>query len=106
MNNQYLTSRRRFLKQTSIGLGLAGLAVGGVSFGAAEGDAVGVSIITMDNDSIASGVPPQWALAQLKQVLESQGAKVRVLSSVSLAPAGDLVIVVASSGHAVAREDC
>ncbi len=104
MNNPYLTSRRRFLKQTSIGLGLAGLALGGVSFGAAEPDAGSVSIITLDNDVIASDAPPQWALAQLKQALESQGAKVRLLSSVSQAPVGDLVIVAASTGHAVTQE--
>ena len=104
MNNEYLTSRRRFLKQTSIGLGLAGLALGGDSSGAAEEGAGGISIITPDNDAITSGAPAQWALTQLKQALESQGAKVRLVSSVSQAPAGDVVIVAASSGHAVARE--
>ena len=58
MNNPYLSSRRRFLKQASVGLGLAGLALGGVSFGAAEGDPGGVSIVTPENDAIASAGPP------------------------------------------------
>ena len=75
MNNHYLTSRRRFLKQTSLGLGLAGLALRGVSFGAVQGDVGSVSIITPDNDAIASGTPAQWALAQLKQALECSGQR-------------------------------
>jgi hypothetical protein len=52
--NKYVTTRRRFLKQTSIGLGLAGLAMTEMSCRILSRDASGVSIVTFDNDAIAS----------------------------------------------------
>ena len=60
--------------------------------------------MTFDNDAIASSVPPQWAIEQLKQAFESLGAKVRLVSAVAQAPAGDQVVVVASASNPVAQE--
>ncbi len=102
--NKYVTTRRHFLKQTSIGLGLAGLAMTEISCRTFSRDASGVTIVTFDNDAIASGVPPQWALTQLKQAFESLGVNVRLVSAVSQASAGDNVIVVACASHPVAQE--
>ena len=67
-------------------------------------DASGVSIVMFDNDAIASSVPPQWALTQLKQAFESLGVKVRLVSAISQAPAGDQVVVVACASNSVAQE--
>src|SRR5450631_4457033 len=102
--NKYVTTRRRFLKQTSLGLGLAGLAMTEMSCRILSGDASGISIVTFDNDAIASGTPPQWAIEQLKQAFQSLGAKVRLVSAVAQAPAEDQVVVVASAGNPVAQE--
>ena len=102
--NKYVITRRRFLKETSVGLGLAGLAMTEMSCRILSHDASGVSIVTFDNDAIASSVPPQWALTQLKQAFESLGVKVRVVSAVSQASAGDHVVVVASASNSVAQE--
>jgi len=102
--NKYVTTRRRFLKQTSVGLGLAGLAMTEMSCRILSGDAGGISIVTFDNDAIASSAPPQWAIEQLKQAFLSLGAKVRLVSAVSQASAEDQVVVVASAGNPVAQE--
>ncbi len=102
--NKYVTTRRRFLRQTSVGLGLAGLAMSEMSCRILSRDANGVSIVTFDNDAVASSVPPQWALTQLKQSFEALGVKVRLVSAVSQASAGDQVVVVTSASHPVAQE--
>ena len=102
--NKYLTTRRNFLKQTSVGLGLAGLAMTEMSCRILSSDVRGVSIVTFDNDTIASTVPPQWALTQLKQAFESLGVRVRLVSDVSQASAGDEVVVVAAANHSAAQQ--
>jgi len=102
--NKYLTTRRNFLKQTSVGLGLAGLAMTEMSCRILSSDARGVSIVTFENDAIASTVPPQWALTQLKQAFESLGVRVRFLSDVSQASVGDEVVVVAAANHSAAQQ--
>ena len=102
--NAYLTSRRRFLKQTSLGLGVAGLAVTNGSLGVLAADEGGVSIVALSNDAIASAAPPQWAIAQLKQAIEAQRISVRIVAAVSQAPVGDQVIVVASTRTPVAQD--
>jgi hypothetical protein len=101
--NEYLTSRRRFLKQTSLGLGVAGLAMTRPSLRAFAADAGGVSIVTLNNDAVATAAPPQWAITQLKQAIEAQRISVRIASTVSQAPAGDHVILVASTRTPVAQ---
>ena len=100
--NGYRTTRRTFLKQTS--LGAAGLAAAGSSLRLFAADAGGVSIATFSDDVIASAVPPQWAISQLKQALATKGVDARVISNISQAAAGELVIVVASSKAPVAQE--
>ena len=102
--NKYVTARRRFLKQTSVGLGLAGLAMTEMSCRILSRDAGGISIVTFDNDTITSSVPPQWAIEQLKQAFQSLGAKVRLVSVVSQASAEDHVVIIASAGNPVAQE--
>jgi hypothetical protein len=52
--NKYVTTRRRFLKQTSVGLGLVGLAMTEMSCRILSRDASGVSFVTFDDDAIAS----------------------------------------------------
>jgi len=97
------TTRRTFLKQTS--LGAAGLALSGNAlrlFAAEMAD--GVAIITFPDDAIASSVPPQWAIGELKQALTAKGIKARLIASPEQAGAGELVIVVASAKNSVAKQ--
>ena len=102
--NKYVTTRRRFLKQTSLCLGLAGVALTDVSCRVLAGEADGIAIVTFDQDAIASSAPPRWALSQLQQAFESLGAKVRLISTVAQASAGEQVVIVASTGTPVAQE--
>jgi hypothetical protein len=101
--NRYLVTRRAFLQKSS--LAMAGLAAAG-SLGSdllAAGP-TGVSIVVATGDPIAGSVPAQWAISQLQQALQGQGATVQILSSLSLAPAGDLVVVVSSTAASIAQQ--
>jgi hypothetical protein len=99
----HATTRRTFLKQAS--LGAASLALAGNSWRLLAADfAAGVCIVTFTDDAIASAVPPQWAIAELKQALAAKGVKVRVIASLAEAAAGELAIVVASSKNSVAQQ--
>ena len=92
--SQYLEARRKFLKQSSIAV--AGLAVSGKMVSSLfAATASGVSIVVDSNDTIAGSVPPQWAVSQLQQALTLAGATVEIVSSVSSAATGNLVVVVA-----------
>ena len=100
--NEYLVSRRRFLKQTSAGV--AGLAVAGGSLRLVAAEASGVSIVASTTDVIASAACVQWAIAQLKQAIESLHVRVRIVSAVSEATAGDQVVVASSAKTPLAQE--
>lgn len=101
--NKNLLSRRLFLKQTS--LTIPGLALAGAGSRVAAAEIHSVSIITLTTDVVASTAPPQWAIAELQRAIEAQHhLPVHVGSSLSEAPAGDLVIIAASSNIKEARE--
>ncbi len=86
-------------------MAMAGLAaagsVGSTLFAAG---ATGVSIIVDPSDIIAGSVPPQWAIGQLQQAIQGQGMTVQILSSISLVPSGDMVVVVGSRTNSLAQQ--
>jgi len=87
-------NRRRFLQA-------AGSAA---SLGAGRAAAGGVSLVTDPADAVAAAAPARWAAKQLEDALAARQVAVRRCESVSQAAAGDLCIVAAGAGSALARE--
>ena len=97
------SNRRTFLKQAS--LGAASLALAGNSWRLFAADfAAGVCIVTFPDDAVASSVPPQWAIAELKQALKAKRIKARLVANPTLAAPDELVIVVASGKNSIAQQ--
>ena len=84
-------SRRGFLKSTTC-LTLGSLAAG-PSLAAALSDRSGIAIVVAPGDGVASAVPPQWAVGELKTALEAQGATVRIVGRVADAAASEFCVV-------------
>ena len=93
--------RRSFLKTTC--LAAAGLAAGRTPAAAAS-ETGGVSLVLAPDDPVASAAPARWALGQLREALEAQGAKVRVLTSPEAAPAAERCVLAAGGRNRVARQ--
>jgi hypothetical protein len=87
----HLLSRRGFLKSTTC-LTLGSLA-SGPSLSAALSDRSGIAIVVAPGDGVASAVPPQWAVGELKTALEAQGATVRIVGRVADAAASEFCVV-------------
>jgi len=96
--NQYLITRRRFLRDATVTTAgaVAASSLGSNIFAQVVSE---VSIIVDPVDIIANSAPAQWAINQLKQALEGHGKTVQIFQGISQAPAGDIAIV-ASSGTA------
>lgn len=101
--NQYLINRRRFLKKSTVAAADVAAATKFGSCVFAQGSE-GVSIVVDPADNIAGSVPPQWALTQLQESLEGQGMTVQRFSSISQAPANDIVVVACSGSSSLTGE--
>jgi hypothetical protein len=101
--NPYLVTRRGFLQKSS--LAMAGLAAAGsLGRNVFAAGPTGASIVVAPGDTAAASVPAQWAISQLQQALQGQGVTVQILSSISQAPSGDLLVVVNSTAASVAQQ--
>lgn len=88
-------NRRRFLMSVGSAAALRG---------AATGETRGVSIIVEPGDAIAAGAAPRWAAKKLQESLAGRGVAVSLHERVVQAAAGDLCVVAAGAGSAVARD--
>jgi len=93
--DQYLITRRRFLRNATITT-TGMVAASGLGLNIFGKDVSGVSIIVDPVDTIANSASAQWAINQLKQSLEGHSLKVKIFQSISKAPVGDIAIVVSS----------
>jgi hypothetical protein len=98
----YLVTRRHFLQRTS--LALAGALAGGGLASAENSSASNVSIVVDPTDTVANGVAPQWAIAQLQQALKASGLTAKVFSSLDQVPPGDMAVMVGSAKATMARQ--
>jgi hypothetical protein len=101
--NQYLITRRRFLRDATVTTAgaVAASSLGSNIFAQVVS---GVSIIVDPVDIIANSAPAQWAINQLKQALEGHGKTVQIFQGISQAPAGDIAIVVSSRTAPITRQ--
>ncbi len=64
----------------------------------------GISVIVEPGDSIATAAPARWATDVLRESLAARGLVASLRPGMAQAAAGDLCIVVAGAGSALARE--
>ena len=92
------SNRRQFVK-------IAGITTLGVSYiGLTHFLIKGVSIISDPADPVAEKIPVKWAVGELEGSLTSKGVSVSRYENISQAREGDLCILVAGSGSAVAQK--
>lgn len=75
-------NRRKFLNTTSLAAIGTLVSVGG--FASCIKQQGKISLVIMPDDSIANGIASNWAVAELKTALESQGAKVDIIDKLEL----------------------
>ncbi|MFC1764673.1 hypothetical protein ACFL6U_21715 [Planctomycetota bacterium] len=94
-------SRRSFLKSTaSVTLGSV---VVGPSLAAAIAAKDNIALVVVPNDAVATAVPPTWALGELRKVIESQGATVRVVARLADATEKEFCVIVSGMNSPLAK---
>jgi len=101
--NQYLITRRRFLRNGTVAAAGA-VAASGLGLNIFAQVVSGVSIIVDPLDTITNSASAQWAINQLRQALEGHGKKVQIIQGISQAPVGDIAIVASSGTAALTRK--
>ena len=97
-NEQKGISRRRFIK-------IAGISTIGISsVRYINFQTKGVSIVIDPADQISGSQPSQWAVKELEKTLTTGGINVYRCTKISQARDGDLCIVAAGLGSAIARQ--
>lgn len=94
-------SRRSFLKTTTY-FTLGSVAVG-ISFASILDKKGDIAIIVSPDDAIASAIPPNWALGELKAALEKQGSTVRVVLHIDDTKEDDFCVVASGMKTSLAQ---
>jgi hypothetical protein len=92
-------NRRDFLKTTSITA--IGTLVSVGSFASIIKEQGKISLVITPDDSIANGIPSNWAVAELKKALESRGSKVDLVDKPELA--NGFCVLVAGTNSVLAK---
>lgn len=100
MNNQLLT-RRRFIKNSSLAVGAMPL-VSGMGSKVLAQAVSGVSIVTPTSDNIVNGTSGQWAVSELKSMLEAKSVTVTLATNITAVPTNNIIIVVEANSGSLA----